>query len=304
MVAKARRQAQFALPPEMPRLLGWAEVALSLLLALGSGCVRVSDPCPDGMIKRGRRCVSTAETSVAGDASAHEKVEEAIQPSAPPPAMNPVEAPLEMDDGGATPGMPHTDLSPPSSPSYEAGLPVQVVNPDASDADGRDSGASQEEASTPDPDAATGEGGALEAGVAREGGVACSESELTTWRTLQTSESLNPMLAACYSNDPTCAVGGCNLADCVARTARITSCSRCVEDELLCVASLCHDECYSSQPNDVCRACACRRGCVGRRSNCAMGPVDICRDCSGNWCIGASLDPALIMNLIQGNPSI
>jgi hypothetical protein len=127
----------------------------------------------------------------------------------------------------------------------------------------------------------------------------CSDSDLANWRTFQISGRLIQTIAACYASDPRCARGACDLAGCLRQSAGIAGCVDCVAEETRCALAACTSSCGSSDTSDACRACACAQGCIGGTTACGMGPANVCADCRGGTCNNMSLDPALIMVIID-----
>jgi hypothetical protein len=127
----------------------------------------------------------------------------------------------------------------------------------------------------------------------------CSEADLANWRTFQASGRLIQTIAAGYASDPRCATGACDLAACLRRAARVTGCIACVAEETRCALTACATSCGSADTGDSCRACGCRQGCIGATTACGMGSMNVCRDCNGTTCGNMSLDPTLIMVIVD-----
>ena len=131
----------------------------------------------------------------------------------------------------------------------------------------------------------------------------CAAVDLERWRQFQMSDLLLGSIASCYMGNPSCALGVCDLSLCLRATAGVTGCDACAAAEARCADTACRTECGSSTTSDACRACACRERCIGSTPACAMGPMDVCADCSGTSCNRTSFDPALNMTVVV-NPIV
>ncbi len=305
--------------------------ALSLSL-LGS-CSRTIDACPEGMVRQGDRCVmddlaEPREGDPVGrgqersasrlDPSAREQDAGAVDDAEQDGALSPSDAgfsdgtvstfdasaiadasrmtdgSLAMDASGDV--GPEAGSVPHDADTVDAERDALTNSLDAGDADATVwSDALVPADATQDASDATGDSGESDASLPQ----LCSEGDLSTWRTFQTGGRLMQTIATCYASDPGCARGACDLAGCLRRAAGVSGCVACVAEETRCALAACTAACSSSDANDACRACACREGCIGVTSSCGMGAVNACRDCRGTSCGNMSLDPALIMVIVD-----
>jgi hypothetical protein len=291
----------------------WARFASRLsvcVLMVAQGCMRVSDPCPIGMVMHGKRCVA-ASTSAPTEQDPVQPVsatpsgrradeapdEAAVTPSGgpeePPDAGEAVASSAMHDDRDASSIDAHPSFDGLDASVMDAAAAMNDGEVEASDFDAAATDATDMEASSQAVD--TGVRDADSDGAVDSG--ACSEGDLATWRSYQVSNEMSAAIVWCYAASPACMVDNCDLGPCLRLTAGINGCTHCVADEMNCLMTRCFEHCRSSAISDICRGCACREHCVGTSPSCAMGVTDICSDCSSDVCTNVSLEPELIMRV-------
>jgi hypothetical protein len=274
---------------------------LFALVVCAAGCMKVSDPCPTGMVEQGRRCVRQADT----DTSAATPASPEVTPGKPGDGGD-ADTVLELVDAGL---LEAGDRQQSDAQGMEAGavddaqVGLTADAPPDLEADARADVAVDAQAYV-DADAQQPEDAAQLPDTSVDGAdpVACPAQDLAKWRAFEMSSQINRAIVDCYWADPACAEGTCNMGDCLRGAGSVAGCKACADQEAACVWSRCGSHCRSSETSDLCRACACRERCIGTQSSCAMGPSDICSDCEGDVCSLVSMDPSLIMRVLEQYP--
>lgn len=263
----------------------WQRLGLSLLLLAGA-CSRSIDACPQGSVRDGDRCAMLDPASPEPKPMRSEDVgppdEGAVVADADSGPELAVDDP-SMDAGLSVDGSSQADVAADTLGTPEAGSPdtspfSDAVATDAADAtrDSNADGAPRE--------AAVGDASPPTAG---------EQADLEKWRAFQASTQLMLTIADCSARNPRCIARDCEPASCACEAAGVSTCASCAEEEVRCMLLACASECRSSDANDACRACACRRGCIAMTPGCAVGSMVVCADCDGERCTNMSLDPAL-----------
>lgn len=296
--------------------MGRVKRGLLCALVFAAACSDSFNPCPKGMVREDDHCVpgdpSTTVTappdppqvSVPAPLTTDPEDGEALHPihDASSATSDGEVVPVDLDGGVQDTGTASdSEPSPMDAPAADAGVDANLSEAgrddgalsDASITDGADDADPAEAAA--DASSEAGDAASSDAEVVET----CSEQDLATWRAFLASEQLTASIAQCMAGTSSCSGAPCDLPSCLRQAAGFAGCASCALAETQCTAKACLAACRSSDTSDACRACACSHGCIGRGSSCAMGPADICADCSGETCTRVSLDPALIMVVVE-----